>query len=176
MAKKPSVKITGKKKASSAATQGKQVMDTTAKLSQRKTDNVTALPFINMETFTMKPNKNFDKIAQEATASAQEQFDAFSQAASIYAKGVEQMMKTCMEMAQQTTDELAESAKSLMSCKTINEYAEAQNRFAQATFEKIMGNTTKLSEMTIRIANDSLQPLNEQVGKVIKKASDTMAA
>lgn len=146
------------------------------KLNPRMADNVTALPFITMESFTMKPNKNFDKLAQDATTAAQEQFDAMSQAASIYAKSMEQWLKTCMEMTQETTDELAENAKGLLTCKTMNEYAEAQNKFAQASFEKIMGNATKLSEMTIRLANDSMQPLNEQMNKAIKKASDAAAA
>lgn len=171
MARKTDVKKTVKKQAATAA----KVMDATVKAEEGVSNNVTALPFINMETFTMKPNKNFDKIAQDATASAQEQFDALTQAATIYAKNVENMMKTCMEMTQETTGELAENAKGLLACKTINEYADAQNKFAQATFEKIMGNATKLSEMTIRMANDSMQPLNEQVNKVIKKASDLAA-
>lgn len=139
-------------------------------------ENITPMPFINMETLTMKPNKNFDKMAQDATATAQEQFDAFSQAASIYTKGIEQMIKTCMELTQETTDNLAEKAKGLLACKTLNEYAEAQNKFAQASFEEIMSNATKLSELGIRLANDSMQPLNEQVSKVIKKASDSAAA
>ncbi len=172
MAKKPSVKKTVKKQADTAA---KQVTDATAKAGKRVADNVTALPFINMETFTMKPNKNFDKIAQDATASAQEQFEALTQVANNCTKNLEQWTKTCMEMTQETTDELASSAKSLLACKTINEYAEAQSKFAQATFEKIMGNATKLSELSIRLANDSLQPLNEQVNKAIKKASDLAA-
>ncbi len=175
MAKKSSVKKTVKKQAAQAATQGKKVMDTTEKLGKRAIDNVTALPFINMETFTMKPNKNFDKITQDATASAQEQFDAFSQFASSYAKGLEQWTKTYVELTQQTTGELAESAKALLACKTINEYADAQTKFAQASFEKIMGNATKLSELSIRMANDSMQPLNEQMNKAIKKASDLAA-
>lgn len=175
MAKKSNVKKTAKKPAAGAAKQGKKVMDTTAKAAQRVSDNVTALPFINMETFTMKPNKNFDKLTQDATASAQEQFDAFQQFASSYAKGLEQWTKTCVEMTQETADEMAQSAKSLLSCKTMNEYAEAQTKFAQASFEKIMGNATKLSELSIRLANDSMQPLNEQVNKAIKKASDLAA-
>lgn len=175
MTKKTSVK-TSKKTAAKPAAQAQKTVNTSGKARQVNTDNVTALPFINMETFTMKPNKNFDKITQDAAAAAQEQFDAMSQAASICAKGFEQWMKACMEMTQETTDELAESAKALMACKTMNEYADAQNKFAQASFEKIMGNATKLSEMSIRLANDSLQPLNEQMNKAIKKASDTMAA
>lgn len=176
MAKKPNVQKTAKKAPSRAAKREEKTPVDITGTQKRITSNVTALPFINMETFTMKPNKNFDKIAQDATATAQEQFEAFSQAANLYAKGFEQWMKTCMELTQETTDELAENAKALLACKTINEYADAQNKFAQSSFEKIMGNATKLSELGIRIANDSLQPLNEQAGKVIKKASDAAAA
>lgn len=165
MAKKSTVKQADKKAGDAGAKPQKQAWE-----------NIVPLPFINMETLTMKPNKNFDKLAQDATASAQEQFDAFSQFASSYAKGLEQFTKTCMELTQETTEELAESAKALLACKTMNEYADAQAKFAQASFEKIMGNATKLSEMSIRMANDSMQPLNEQMNKAIKKASDNLAA
>lgn len=184
MAKKPAkqtkkaVKTAAKKPAKTAKKAVKAAQTTVKEAAKQSTQsNVTPLPFINMETLTMKQQtQSYDKLMQEATATAQQQFDAFSQSASLFAKGFERIVKTCMDISQESTDQLAEGTKNLMACKTINEFAEAQNKLSQSYFEQWMGNATKLSEISIKVANESLAPLNDQVSKTIKKAAESAAA
>lgn len=131
---------------------------------------------ISMENPMIKGNKQFDKLAQDAAASGQEQMDAFMKSCTIWGKGIEEMMQTCIEMAQTAGEKSQAAAKSMMSCKTLNEYTDAQTKLAQASFDEFMTNVTKISEKGVKLCTDAMEPINDQMGKAIKKASSSMAA
>jgi phasin family protein len=85
-------------------------------------------------------------------------------------------MKTCMGLAQKTAEKNGEAFKTLLSCKTVNEFAAVQNRLAQEGFDDFMTHATRLSELGVKLASDGFAPINDQLGKAIKKAGDAMAA
>ena len=66
--------------------------------------------------------------------------------------------------------------KEAMSSKTINEFAEVQNKIAQSNFDDFMAGATKLTEISTKLITESAEPVNAQIGKAIKKASESMAA
>lgn len=131
---------------------------------------------ISMENPMIKGNKQFDKLAQDATAAGQEQMDAFMKSCTIWGKGMEDMVQTCIEMAQTAGEKSQAAAKSVMSCKTLNEFTDVQTKLAQASFDEFMTNATKISEKGVKLCTDAMEPINDQMGKAIKKASGAMAA
>ena len=102
--------------------------------------------------------------------------DAWMKCGSIFAKGMEEMMKTCMSKAQSSGEKSADAVKSLMACKTINEVAEAHNRMAHECFEEAMSTTAQMSEMTVKVAMDCFEPINKQMSEAMKRAHDSIAA
>lgn len=102
--------------------------------------------------------------------------DAWMKCNSILAKGMEDMMKTCMSKAQCSGEKNANVWKSLMACKTINEVAEAQSRMAQDCFEEAMSTSAQMSEMTVKVAMDCFEPINKQMSEAMKRAQDAVAA
>ena len=129
-----------------------------------------------LETDMFKGNKQFEKIAQDAAAAGQDQVDAILKSSTIFAKGMEDIFKTCMEIAQETTEKSQSVAKTVMSCKTLNEFTDVQTRLAQSSFDEFMSNATRLSEKTVKLCTEALEPINDQFGKTVKRASDTLAA
>lgn len=132
-------------------------------------------PF-KMETNMFKGNKQFEQIAQSATVLGQDQVDALVKSSTIFAKGMEDIIKTCMEIAQEAGEKSQTMAKTVMSCKTLNEFTDVQTRMAQSSFDEFMTNCTKISEKTVKLCTDAMEPINDQMGKTIKKASESMAA
>jgi phasin family protein len=128
-------------------------------------------PVINFMEMKMTKNPSFDKVAQDAASFGQEQMEAFVKSTTIFSKGMESVMKTCMEMAQSSAEKAQTAAKTMMTCKTINEVTEAQTKFAQASFDDFMNGATKISEMTVKVASECMEPINGQFGKAMKKAS-----
>lgn len=132
-------------------------------------------PF-KLETNMFKGNKQFEQMAQSAAVLGQDQVDAIVKSSTIFAKGMEDIMKTCMEIAQEAGEKSQSAAKTVMACKTLNEFTDVQTRLAQSSFDEFMTNCTKISEKTVKVCTDAMEPINDQMGKSIKRASDSMAA
>lgn len=154
-----------------AASKAGSKQKSTLGAAQQKSNTVINL----MEIRKMSTNKQYDKMAQDAASFGQEQVEALVKSGTIFAKGMEGVMKTCMEMAQSSAEKAQGAAKTMMTCKTINEVTEAQSKFAQASFDDFMNTLTKLSEMTVKLATESFEPINDQMGKAMKKASQQAA-
>ncbi|MEM6781721.1 MAG: phasin family protein [Pseudomonadota bacterium] len=163
---------TGAKKASSSTT--KRAAAPKAKSANGQIPNMDKL--FGMETLMTQSPFQFDKITQEASAMGQAQMEAAMKSSNTFMKGMEDMMKTYMEMMQDSTEKSAEAMKSVMACKTLNEYTEAQNKIAQASFDDFMAGATKLSEMSVKICTEACEPINDQLTKSMQKASKAMAA
>lgn len=132
-------------------------------------------PF-KLETDMFKGNQQFEKIAQDAAVVGQDQVDALVKSSTILARGMEDIIKTCMEIAQETNEKNQNVAKTVMSCKTLNEFTDVQSRLAQASFDDFMTNATRISEKAVKLCTEMFEPINDQMGRSMKRASDTMAA
>lgn len=131
-------------------------------------------PF-KMETKMFTGNKQIEKMTQDATAAVQQQVDAVVKSSTIFAKGMEDIIKTCMEIAQSAGEKNQNLAKTMMSCKTLNEFTDAQTKLAQASFDDFMTNATKISEKGVKLCTDCMEPINDQMGKAMKRAKDLAA-
>lgn len=136
---------------------------------------LTSFQPFKLETDMFKGNKQFDKIAQDAAVAGQDQVDALVKSSTILAKGVEDIIKTCMEITQETTEKSQSVAKTIMSCKTLNEFMDVQTRLAQASFDDFLSNATRISEKAVKLGTDVFEPINDQMGKSLKRASDLAA-
>ncbi len=128
-----------------------------------------------MEAFMMNGNKEFEKLAQSAQEAGQEQMEALMKSSTILAKGMEDIFQTCLEIAQESGAKNQEAAKALMGCKTLDEFTQAQNKLAQVSFDDFMSGATKVSEMGVKLYTESFAPINDQLGKSIKKAAQAAA-
>lgn len=81
-----------------------------------------------------------------------------------------------MTLAQDSAEKSAAAVKTLLGCKTLNELTEVQNKLAQESLDGFITSATKLSELSVKVATESFEPLNAQLSKTIKKASEAVAA
>ena len=125
-----------------------------------------------METIMNDTQKNFEKFQNETANSTRQGIEAVAKSGTAFAKGWEQLIKTSIELAQNSAERQSTAFKDLMSCKTLNDLTEAQNRIAQAKFEEAMQAATKISEISIKIATEAFEPINEEVSKNIRKTSE----
>lgn len=174
-------RTSGKKRSSRKALASKAP---TRKSSSRKSAQATNIlegffPQPNneaMEKIMSQSKSNMDKMAQDASAFGREGFEAWIQSSTIFAKGFEEIARTAIALSQSAAEKQAQFLNQALSSKTLNEFAEAQNKIAQSNLDDIMSAATKLSEMSVKLLSESAEPINEQFGKSIRKASDAMAA
>lgn len=125
----------------------------------------------------MSNSKNhFEKLKSDATTTGRQGLEAVAKSGTILAQGLEQYIKTYITIAQASAERQSEAFKQLLSCKTLNEVTEAQNKMAQDNFEELMQTATKLSEIGIKLATEVFEPISNEVTKTVKKASESLAA
>ena len=117
-----------------------------------------------------------EKLTNEAASNGKEGVEALLKSTNTWMKGTEDLMKTYMSLAQETAARNSEAIKTLLGCKNLNELTEAQNKLAQQSFDGFMTGATKLSELTFKLTTEALEPVNDQVRKTIRKATDSVAA
>ena len=182
--KKPAAKKSAtKKKASPTKTAAVSKTAATAKKSVKaaaKTANKGATMNTNpnkaMEKIMTQSKTQFDTLTKDATELSRDHVEACIQSSTIFAKGCEDMMRTMMSLAQGAAERRGKYVKEALNSKTLNEWTEVQNKIAQANFDELMSSATKMTEMSVKVLNDSVEPINAQVTKGIQKATKSMAA
>ena len=109
------------------------------------------------------------KAMADMAAFSKENVDAFVVASTLYAKGFENVGKAWYALTQETVEASAAVAKALLGAKTLKEAVDLQTDFAKTTFDKYVAESTKLSEMSIKVANEAIQPINARVNVAVEK-------
>ncbi|MCM0019355.1 MAG: phasin family protein [Tagaea sp.] len=109
------------------------------------------------------------KAYEDAAKFNKENLDAYVAASTVYAKGVESVAKTWAAFAQETFEASANVAKAVLGAKTLKEAVEIQADFAKTTFDKFVAEGTKVSEASIKVANEALEPINARVNVAVEK-------
>lgn len=180
--KKPNlkaVKTTSSSKVTSigATSKGKRDAGVTQKKQALNFESNLFMP-LNLKEMMMNMGntKNFEKMSQDAANISKETMEACQKSATILAKNSQDCMASYMSMMQSAAEKQGQLMKEMLSKKTINEMSETLQSASQDSFNDMMQNMSKLSEQSIKAVMDSYEPLNNQVSKMVKKASDTMAA
>ena len=109
------------------------------------------------------------KVLEDVTKFQKDNLEAVVSASNVYAKGFETFGKTWYALTQETVEASAAVAKALLGAKTLKEAVDLQTDFAKTTFDKFVAEGTKLSEMSIKVANEALEPINARVNVAVEK-------
>ncbi len=171
---KSSRKIAKPKKAITAKSKKKAVKSTITPT--KKMENIImAQPNFNPKDFE-KAQAQFDQFTKEAANMNREGIDAIVKSGTIFAKGFESIVRETINIAQASAEKQMQLARNAMTSKTINEFSDAQNKIAQTGFDDFMSGTTKITELSVKVLTDSIEPINDQIAKSVQKASDAIAA
>ncbi len=116
--------------------------------------------------------KSYDEFA----ALNKDAVDAYVKAGNVFAKGFEDLGKTVFAFAQSQAETNVNAAKALMSAKTINDVVEIQSDLARAQFDAFVAEGTKVSEMSLKVANETVEPIQAQFNVVVEKMMKPVAA
>lgn len=94
----------------------------------------------------------------------------------IVAKGVEGFSKEVMALAQSSFETSMAAAKAFMGIKTLREAIDLQADLSRTQFDKLMADSTKLAEMSVKVANEAFQPIQARVNVAIEKMLKPVAA
>lgn len=113
--------------------------------------------------------ENFDRgvaALSEVSAFGKQNVEAWLASASAAQKGLEALSARTVAYQKQALENHVAAAKSLMTSKSVQEFAEKQNEYVKGAFEAYVAELTEVSELVQGVAKDALQPINERVTAV----------
>ncbi len=126
----------------------------------------------NTEKFSEQMFKNYGQLSDLQKDNA----EAVMQSGTILAKGFENVSKELMSLAQSAFEANMNAAKAMMGVKTIKEAMDLQSDLAKQHLDKAMADSTKVAEMSMKVANEAFQPLQTRVNSTIETLTKASAA
>lgn len=117
-----------------------------------------------------KANEAVAKGYSDLASLQKESMDALVTASRIWAKGAEDIGKACIALAQETAEANSEAARAFLSAKSLKEIIDLQNELTRKNFDKSLNESARLSELSLKVANEAFQPLQKQFTAAFDKA------
>jgi len=102
-------------------------------------------------------------------------FDALVRSGEILAKGAEALGKEYFAFAQKTAEAGNEAAKAMLAAKSVTEFVQLQSDFFRINLDTSVGEGTKLSEMSMKIASEAFEPLQKQMTAAVEAGMKPLA-
>ena len=116
------------------------------------------------------------KTVTEFTEFTKGNVEALIESARAAASGAEVLASQFVEASKKSAEEAQAAFKTFSSARTPNEFIAAQNEFAKAQFDKVVANTSKLSETWLKLAGDVVQPLSSRMAVAAESVKKNIAA
>jgi len=116
------------------------------------------------------------KSMEEVISFTKGNIEAFVQSSTILTEGMQDLARASLAFGQVAFAEGMENAKALAAVKSVREAMDLQATFAKASTEKLVAETTKLSESTAKLAEKAMAPVIERVNLAVQTFSKPLAA
>ena len=116
------------------------------------------------------------KTYEDLSKFSKENVEAYVAAGTTVFKGFETISRAWANFAQETFDASAQVAKQLLTAKTLREAVDVQTDFAKTTFDKLVSEGTKVSEISVKVTNEAAEPINARFNATIEKFLKPVAA
>ena len=125
----------------------------------------------------------FEKASQAATKGyedfvslAKGNVDAFFASATVFAQGTEQLSRAWFALQQGAAEQAAAATRSLFAAKTLREVVDLQSTYSKTAFDGFVAESSKLSELGLKVTNDAVAPIAARVNVAVEKLSKPLAA
>jgi phasin family protein len=158
-----------------AVNAGKEQLESVVKASNeaatKQYEQVVSMAKEQAEKASNAVFKNYD----EATTLNKANIDAVVQSSSIAAKGVESLSREAMTFAHGRLEANMDLAKKMFGAKTLREFFDAQTDFARQNFDTFMAESAKMTELSVKVSNEAMEPIQSQTNKAVEKVMKSAA-
>jgi phasin family protein len=112
---------------------------------------------------------NVVKTVEDIFAFGQGNVEAFVKSSQIWTAGVQDLSKAVAATAQAQLDHTFATVKALAAIKSVKEVVELQTNLARASVEKAVAETGKLTDASVKLAEQAWAPINERVTLAVEK-------
>jgi phasin family protein len=104
-------------------------------------------------------------------AFSQSNVEAMLQTNQVFAKAIQEIGKEIASLAQAEFERVATAGREALAAKSPQEALKVQTAFATASLERLLATSTKLGELNVKLATDTMVPITTKVGAALEKAT-----
>ena len=116
--------------------------------------------------------KSYDDYVGFSSANA----DALTTAYTIACKGVDAYSKALFAFQKLVYEMTMATTREVMQAKSLNEVVDLQTNYASKLADNFMVETNKLSEFSMKVANEALEPLNKRLTATVDQVNKSVEA
>ncbi len=116
------------------------------------------------------------KSYEELNALTKGNVDAVVQSSTIVAKGAEAAGKQVAAFTQASLEQSVATGQAVLAVKSIRELIDLQNSYFKQSLDALVAESTKLQQLSIKVTNEAMAPLNARVNVAVEKLSKPLAA
>lgn len=98
-----------------------------------------------------------------------ENVEAFVKASTIFVKGTEEITKSVAALTQAQVEASLATTKALMGVTNFKQAIELQNEAAKTSFDKLVAEGNKITELSMKVANEAIEPIQARVTLAVEK-------
>ena len=95
--------------------------------------------------------------------------EAWVEAGSIFSRGFQDISSKVINIAQGVVEENVTASKQILAAKTIRDVVDLHSSFSRAQFDRLVSEGSHLSDLSVKLVEDSFAPLGQKVNAVIDK-------
>jgi phasin family protein len=113
------------------------------------------------------------KTAEEMMSFSQGNIDAVMKSSQIWAAGIQDLSKQWAATAQTAMGETMTTIKAMSSVKSLKEAIDLQTSLARSSMEKVMAESGKFTDASVKLAEQTMAPLAARVTLAVETFSKT---
>jgi len=168
--------VKSKKSAEAAVAQARSSVDDQVRLgteaAQRSFEQAASMTREQFDKASKTLFKNYEEFAELG----KENIDAFVKSGTIFARGFEEAGKSLINFTRRSLETSVETAKAVMGCRDLREVVDMQSDFARTSFDSLMTEGSKLSEIGVKVANEALEPIQARLNVAVEQIFKPVAA
>ncbi len=113
---------------------------------------------------------------EDVVSFGKDNVEAVMESSTILAKGVQDFNKIWFDLAQASVEQNVAATKALFGCKTVKELTDVQSGLASRSYDALVTDSRKLSDMSVKLVEEVTKPVNARVNAAMDKLSKPLAA
>ena len=116
------------------------------------------------------------EVAQDYQAMSKAAIDAYMQSSNLFAETFGAINREIMAFAQATVESNLEAARAMAAASSLEEVVDLQTKHSQKSIDSFLAESAKLTELSVELANGSIEPLQSNFKVTFEKFLKPIAA
>ncbi|MDX2103993.1 MAG: phasin family protein [Alphaproteobacteria bacterium] len=116
-----------------------------------------------------KAQTAFFKSYNELHVFGKDNVEALFRASSIAVKGAEEISRAVVAFAQAQIESQVSATKAILGCTSLRQVVDVQTDLAKTSFDKVVAEGSKFSELATKVANEAMEPIQARVNVAVEK-------